>query len=127
MPTHADTSPTSDDAPPGPGIPHDGNARHGIPHDGNARHGTPKEWTPSDGGALYGLDQWGGGYFDVSEDGTVVARPRGIGAESPGIDLLEVVRGLEARDIITPVVLRFDDILAHRMRHLRDAFDAART
>jgi len=86
-----------------------------------------EDWTPEDGSHLYGLEHWGGGYFDVSAEGTVVARPRGIGANHPGIDLLEVVRGLEARDITTPVVLRFDDIIAHRMRHLREAFDAARS
>ena len=34
----------------------------------------------------------------------------------------EVVQGLKARDLHTPVVIRFSDILAHRLRHLADAF-----
>jgi hypothetical protein len=38
------------------------------------------------------------------------------------IDLLEVVQGLKARDLAAPVVVRFSDILAHRLRHLHDAF-----
>jgi hypothetical protein len=40
-------------------------------------------------------------------------------------DLLEVVQGLQARDLAAPVVVRFSDILAHRLRHLNDAFARA--
>ena len=41
------------------------------------------------------------------------------------IDLLDVVQGLKARDLHTPVVIRFSDILAHRLRHLAEAFGTA--
>ena len=45
------------------------------------------------------------------------------------IDLYEVVQGLKARDLHTPVVMRFSDILAHRLRHLprRSARPSRRT
>jgi len=86
---------------------------------------TPARWTVRDAASLYAIEHWGGGYFDVSEAGTVVVTPRGSGPDSPRADLLEIVKGLEARDLTTPVVLRFDDILAHRMADLRQAFDTA--
>ncbi|MDT8368814.1 MAG: biosynthetic arginine decarboxylase [Longimicrobiales bacterium] len=82
-------------------------------------------WSPQRSIELYGLDHWGGGYFGVSDTGTVLAHPRGDGAGLPTADLLEIIEGLEALDLTPPVVLRFDDIIAHRMRHLRSAFDAA--
>ena len=41
------------------------------------------------------------------------------------IDLHEVIRGLEARDLTTPVVVRFSDILRHRLKRLHDAFASA--
>jgi arginine decarboxylase len=41
------------------------------------------------------------------------------------IDLYEVVEGLKARDLSTPVVVRFSDILAHRLRRLHEAFAQA--
>lgn len=85
----------------------------------------PDDWSPRDSAELYGLDDWGGGYFGVSPEGTVVAYPHG--SPDHAIDLHEVVRGLQARDFHPPVVLRFDDILAHRMGHLRRAFDDAIT
>jgi arginine decarboxylase len=80
-------------------------------------------WTPSDSVALYGLEAWGAGYFGVSERGTVEVYPDQNVARK--VDVLEVIQGLEARDLVPPVVLRFDGILAHRMAHLRQAFDDA--
>jgi len=43
------------------------------------------------------------------------------------IDLYEVVEGLKARDLTTPVVVRFSDILAHRLRRMHEAFAQAIT
>jgi len=80
-------------------------------------------WTPRESAELYGLANWGGGYFGVSERGTVVVYPDANQAHA--IDLLEVVEGLQARDLWPPVVIRFSGILAHRMAHLRRAFDDA--
>jgi arginine decarboxylase len=79
-------------------------------------------WTPSDSAALYGLEDWGAPYFSVSERGTVLVHPNG---DDQAIDLLDVVEGLSARHINPPVVIRFSGILAHRMRHMRRAFDDA--
>jgi arginine decarboxylase len=80
-------------------------------------------WTPRDSAELYGLANWGSGYFGVSDEGTVEVYPE----TDPNrkIDLLEVVEGLQARDLYPPVVIRFSGILAHRMAHLRRCFDDA--
>jgi arginine decarboxylase len=53
----------------------------------------------------------------------VVVRPDTTAAHE--IDLLEVVQGLQERDLTAPVVIRFSDILAHRLRHLHAAFSQA--
>jgi arginine decarboxylase len=80
-------------------------------------------WTVADARELYHVDAWGGGYFTVNDAGNVVVRPD----QQPGreIDLLEVVQGLKARDLWAPVVVRFSGILAHRLKHLHDAFAQA--
>ena len=41
------------------------------------------------------------------------------------IDLFDVVQGLKERELTAPVVVRFSDILAHRLKHLHDAFAQA--
>jgi len=79
-------------------------------------------WTPADAADLYRVDAWGEGYFSVSDQGTLLAHPD---ASQRQIDLHEVVRGLAAREIGTPVIIRLPGILEHRMRELRRAFDDA--
>ncbi|MGA0019014.1 MAG: arginine decarboxylase, partial [Steroidobacteraceae bacterium] len=80
-------------------------------------------WQITDSLELYHVKAWGQGYFDINEAGHVVARPDPKGETT--IDLHEVIQGLKARDITAPVVLRFPDILAHRLRRLHDAFARA--
>ena len=72
---------------------------------------------------LYNVNAWGKGYFGINEAGHVVVRPDT--RPERDIDLYEVIEGLEARDLTTPVVVRFSDILAHRLQHLHDAFAQA--
>jgi arginine decarboxylase len=80
-------------------------------------------WKIEDSLELYAVQAWGGGYFGINADGHVVVRPDQTTEHE--IDLHEVVRGLEARDLTAPVVLRFSDILHHRLRRLHEAFAAA--
>jgi len=80
-------------------------------------------WKVEDSAAAYEIPSWGGGYFAVNESGHVVVRPdQTVGRE---IDLLEVVEGLKARDLNAPIVIRFSDILTHRLKTIADAFAAA--
>src|ERR1700693_6520241 len=72
---------------------------------------------------LYQVEAWGKGYFSINEQGHVVIRPSMDAARE--IDLYEIVQGLKARDLHTPVVIRFSDILAHRLRHTAGAFGTA--
>jgi len=81
------------------------------------------KWKVADSAELYGVDAWSNGYFAINDAGHVVVRPDQTVARE--IDLLEVVQGLEARDLTTPVVVRFSDILRHRLKRLSDAFAAA--
>ncbi|MEZ6194278.1 MAG: biosynthetic arginine decarboxylase [Planctomycetota bacterium] len=80
-------------------------------------------WTPEDSAALYGLEDWGDGYFNVLPNGHLQVRPRG--PEGPGIDLHDVVEGLAERGFSSPVLLRFSDLLEHRLGAIRGAFDRA--
>ena len=93
----------------------------------NTRKGVPgirgTRWTPEDSAELYQVGAWGQGYFDISSDGHVVVRPHATADTE--IDLLDVVEGLRDRDLTAPLLIRFSEILAHRLRTLRDAFQTA--
>jgi arginine decarboxylase len=84
------------------------------------KSGLKQGWSTDDSAELYQVRAWGKGYFAVNAAGHVVVRPDTTAAHE--IDLFEVVEGLKARDLTAPVVVRFSDILAHRLRHLASAF-----
>jgi arginine decarboxylase len=92
---------------------------------GNRKYNPAQPWRVEDSLDLYHVEAWGKGYFSVNDSGHVVVRPDTT--ERYEIDLYEVVEGLQARDLTTPVVVRFSDILAHRLRRLHDAFAQAIT
>ena len=77
-------------------------------------------WSIDDARDLYLVDAWGGGYFGINEAGHVSVHPSGEPARA--LDLYEVVEQLRARDLTAPVVIRFSDILRHRLQALHGAF-----
>jgi arginine decarboxylase len=96
-----------------------------IALNGNRKFNPAQPWRIEDSLDLYNVTAWGKGYFSINAAGHVVVRPDTT--EEREIDLLEVVEGLQARDLSTPVVVRFSDILAHRLKRLHDAFATAIT
>jgi arginine decarboxylase len=96
-----------------------------IALNGNRKFNPAQPWRIEDSLDLYNVAAWGKGYFSINDAGHVVVRPDTT--QEREIDLLEVVEGLQARDLSTPVVVRFSDILAHRLKRLHDAFASAIT
>lgn len=83
----------------------------------------PAQWTPDDSATLYGIDAWGLGHFDVSSEGTIVVSPRP--PEGGEIDLYRLTNGLRQRGIHPPVLVRFRDMVDHRLREIKGAFQRA--
>ena len=80
-------------------------------------------WKASDGASLYGVDRWGDPYFSVSPRGHVMVQPRG--ERGGALDLVELVKELQGRDLSLPLLIRFDDILEDRLERLHTAFERA--
>ncbi|HUR20699.1 MAG TPA: biosynthetic arginine decarboxylase, partial [Vicinamibacterales bacterium] len=80
-------------------------------------------FTVNDATELYELDRWGKGYFSISKDGHVLAHPTKDPARS--IDLKQLTDHLQLRGIALPVLLRFPDILRHRLGDIAGAFKTA--
>jgi arginine decarboxylase len=83
-----------------------------------------KRWTADDSAELYGIRNWGHGYFDIAENGRVIVRPWGPEGKTT-VDLLAVVNDLKQRNISMPVLLRFADILACQIRLVNKSFAEA--
>ena len=78
-------------------------------------------WTTTDAAELYDVASWGKGYFSVGENGHLFVHP----TKEPHrkIDLKQLVDTLEWRGISLPILIRFADILKHRLGEMHQAFD----
>ncbi len=74
--------------------------------------------------SLYALKRWGNPYFEINNKGHICVQPHGTGEGS--IDLIDLVKGLEGRNLGLPLLIRFDEILEDRLVRLHEAFDTAR-
>lgn len=77
-------------------------------------------WKIADSVKLYGIDNWGNGYFGVNRKGHLIVRPRA--GDSRTVDLKDVVDNLAARGVKAPVILRFPQLLQDRVRELNECF-----
>jgi len=90
----------------------------------NARaNGTEEEWTSEDAKHLYMIDRWGGGYFDVNDEGNLTIAP--LQERGRKIAIREVVDAAREEGLKTPLLIRFQDLLHHRVRALNEAFNNA--
>ena len=81
-------------------------------------------WTIDAARALYNIEGWGDGFFDINEKGHVIVRPDRDQADRT-LDLFELATDLEAQGVILPVLLRFSDILRSRIEALNAKFQNA--
>ena len=84
---------------------------------------TKNDWDVEAASATYNVDGWGSGYFSVNNAGNVVAKP--LKDAGGSIDLLEVVNEARARGLGFPLVIRFPDLLRHRVETVNRAFQTA--
>ncbi len=83
-----------------------------------------REWTIDDTRALYNIDGWGAGFFDINAGGHVVVRPDSERPERE-LDLFDIAKDLEEQGIALPVLLRFSDILRSRLASVKTRFNEA--
>jgi arginine decarboxylase len=69
---------------------------------------------------LYNIHRWGAEYFDINEAGHVIAKPqRDAGAS---VDVTDVIEEAKGRGLKFPLLIRFQDILRHRVESINLAF-----
>jgi arginine decarboxylase len=84
------------------------------PTDGNG------SWNVQNARNLYNVHRWGAKYYDISETGRVVAKP--LQDSGASVDLTDVIEEAKARGLKFPVLIRFQDILRHRVESINVAF-----
>ncbi len=77
-------------------------------------------WEIQNARNLYNVHRWGAKYYDISEGGRVIARP--LQDSGASVDLTDVIEEAKARGLKFPVLIRFQDILRHRVESINVAF-----
>ena len=81
-----------------------------------------RKWRIEDSAELYNINGWGLKYFSINDKGHVAVTPReGIAS----VDLKELMDELQVRDVTSPVLLRFPDILDNRIEKISKCFQQA--
>jgi arginine decarboxylase len=80
-------------------------------------------WSTEDAKELYFIDRWGSGYFDVDERGNMTIAP--LQERGRRIAIMDVVADAREKGLAAPLLIRFQDILHHRVRALNEAFNRA--
>src|SRR4051794_39101847 len=80
-------------------------------------------WDIQTARSLYNINRWGAKYFDINDAGHVIATPQQeTGAP---VDITDVIEEAKGRGLKFPVLIRFQDILRHRVESINNAFRAS--
>ena len=81
------------------------------------------EWDVDAAISTYNVDGWGTGYFTINSAGNAEVRP--LQEKGGAIDIMAVVNEARSRGLGFPLVLRFQDLLRHRVEAVNCAFQRA--
>ena len=84
---------------------------------------TGPSWSIQEARSLYNIDRWGAKYFDINDAGHVVVSP--LQDKGASVDITDVIEEAKARGLKFPLLIRFQDILRHRVEALNNAFRAS--
>jgi len=81
-----------------------------------------RKWSVEDSAELYNINGWGTGYFEINQKGNVTVQPN---KNFASVELIEIIEELQIKDVATPVLLRFPDILDSRIETISNCFETA--
>jgi arginine decarboxylase len=89
-----------------------------------AKKNTLQRWSTDDAAELYGIRNWGAGYFDISPAGDAIVRP--FGPKNPvTVSIPAIIQGMLDRGLNMPVLLRIENILDTQIALLHESFSRA--
>ncbi|MDG1889724.1 MAG: biosynthetic arginine decarboxylase [Verrucomicrobiota bacterium] len=82
-----------------------------------------RSWSVEEASELYHINRWGANYFGISPKGHVIAHP--LQEAGASVDLMDIVAEAKSRGLKFPILIRFQDILRHRVATINHAFQKA--
>ena len=81
-------------------------------------------WTKEKSEELYGIKNWGAGYFAISDGGEVLVNPQKDNSQA-AVSLMDIISGVKERGLDMPVLLRFENLLDSQISYLNNSFRKA--
>ena len=81
------------------------------------------DWDIPSATSAYNVDRWGAGYFSINAQGNAQVTP--LMAQGAAIDVMAVVNEAREQGLGFPLVIRFQDLLRHRVQTICKAFASA--
>ena len=81
-------------------------------------------WTKEKSEELYGIKNWGAGYFSISDGGEVLVNPQKDNSQA-AVSLMDIISGVKERGLGMPVLLRFENLLDSQISYLNNSFRKA--
>lgn len=72
---------------------------------------------------IFGIDDWGNGYFGINDEGNVVCHPSG--EEHLSVDLPKAIEECRRLGLSTPLILRFPQIIEQQLHRMHTSFREA--
>lgn len=86
--------------------------------------GQSMSWTVEKSAELYGINNWGSGYFRINAAGNVeIATAK----DQPGLDLLRLIQDLRERGVRPPILIRIPNLVQNRVQLISGCFSTAIT
>jgi len=79
-----------------------------------------RPWNTEAARDLYHIHRWGAGYFDINDEGHVIVKP--LQEAGAAVDITDVIEEARGRGLKFPLLIRFQDILRHRVEAINKAF-----
>lgn len=80
-------------------------------------------WSVEQAMQAYNVERWGEGYFGINAEGHLTVRP--LQADGKELDLYHVSMEAQKQNLHFPLLLRFQDLLHHRVKSINEAFRTA--
>ncbi|WP_444907234.1 biosynthetic arginine decarboxylase [Microbulbifer sp. SSSA008] len=79
------------------------------------------QWNIAEARNIYGVNQWGNGYFDIDSQGNVVIK-NPSDDEADAVPLIQIIEGMQDRGLHMPILLRVENILDKSISSLNETF-----
>lgn len=81
-----------------------------------------ESWDAAKSAEVYGIENWGSGYFELSEEGNVNISTTFASGKKTSIPIINIIEGIKERGLDMPVLLRIENLLDNQITKLNESF-----